>query len=222
VWIAYIFLGVAIAGTISSNVFLVLAILGAVKFHRDARGQRLAAEGVATWPSVSLLKPVHGLEARLKENLESFFHQDYPDYEILFAADREDNEALAVVRGICARYPQVRTQLVVTGPPQWLNPPAYSFHHMAGLAKHDILVTSDSDVEVQPNYLREVVAPLLYTQVGMRWGVLVSGPRHRYVGGDDRGGSYRELAGGNEIRAGTHDCGPEGRARENRWVPRPG
>jgi ceramide glucosyltransferase len=167
VWIAYIFLGVAMAGAISSNVFLVLAMLGAMKFHRDARGQRLAAEKVTGWPSVSLLKPVHGLEARLKENLESFFHQDYPDYEILFAADREDNEALAVVREVCARYPQIRTHLVVTGPPQWLNPPAYSFHHMAELAKHDILVTSDSDVEVQPNYLREVVAPLLNVRVGM-------------------------------------------------------
>jgi len=167
VWIAYIFLGIAIAGAISSNVFLLLAILGAVKFHRDAGRQRVAAKAVASLPSVSLLKPVHGLEARLKENLESFFQQDYPDYEILFAADSEDNGALAVVRGICARYPQIRTQLVVTGPPQWPNPPAYSFHHMAELAKHDILVTSDSDVEVQPNYLREVVAPLLDAQVGM-------------------------------------------------------
>jgi len=167
VWIAYIFLGIAIAGAISFNVFLLLAILGAVKFHRDAWRQRVAAKAVASLPSVSLLKPVHGLEARLKENLESFFHQDYPDYEILFAADSEDNGALAVVRGICARYPQIRTQLVVTGPPQWPNPPAYSFHHMAELAKHDILVTSDSDVEVQPNYLREVVAPLLDAQVGM-------------------------------------------------------
>jgi len=167
VWIAYIFLGIAIAGAISSNVFLLLAILGAVKFHRDAWRQRVAAKAVASLPSVSLLKPVHGLEARLKENLESFFQQDYPDYEILFAADSEDNGALAVVRGICARYPQIRTQLVVTGPPQWPNPPAYSFHHMAELAKHDILVTSDSDVEVQPNYLREVVAPLLDAQVGM-------------------------------------------------------
>ena len=166
-WIAYIFLGIAIAGAISSNVFLLLAILGAVKFHRDAGRQRVAAKAVASLPSVSLLKPVHGLEARLKENLESFFQQDYPDYEILFAADSEDNGALAVVRGICARYPQIRTQLVVTGPPQWPNPPAYSFHHMAELAKHDILVTSDSDVEVQPNYLREVVAPLLDAQVGM-------------------------------------------------------
>jgi ceramide glucosyltransferase len=166
VWFVYILFGIAIAGTFSSNIFLVLATLGAAKFHRDARRQRKAAAGVAL-PPVSLLKPVHGFEARLKENIESFFQLDYPDYEILFAADTPDNEALALVREICALHPNIRTQVIVTGPPPWLNPPAYSFYKMAAAAAHDILVTSDSDVEVQPNYLREVVPPLLDPEVGM-------------------------------------------------------
>jgi ceramide glucosyltransferase len=167
VWLAYIFLGMAIAGALSSGVFLVLATLGAAKFHRDARRQRVAAAKIKSLPPVSLLKPVHGLEARLKENIESFFHLDYPEYEILFAAATEDNQALAVVREVCSRYPQIRTRIVVTGPPPWPNPPAYSFYKMTELAAHDFLVTSDSDVEVQPNYLREVVAPLLEPDVGM-------------------------------------------------------
>src|SRR6202011_3626308 len=138
VWLAYIVLGIALVGTLSSTVFLVLAMLGAAKFHREAQRQRLAAEAVAALPPVSLLKPVHGREARLKENIESFFHQDYPEYEILFAADTEENEALAAVREICARYPKIRTQVVITGKPPWVNPPAYSFHKMAELAAHSI------------------------------------------------------------------------------------
>ncbi len=166
-WIAYILLGIAIVGTLSSGVFLVLAILGAAKFHRDARRQKEDAERLASLPPVSLLKPVHGLEARLQENMESFFRLDYPEYEILFAADTEDNTALSVVRDVCARYPQIRTRVIVTGRPPWPNPPAYSYYRMTELAAHDILVTSDSDVEVQPNYLREVVAPLLDPGVGM-------------------------------------------------------
>jgi ceramide glucosyltransferase len=167
VWIDYIFLGIAVAGTLSSSVFLVLAILGANKFHRDARRQHLAAEAITSLPAVSLLKPVHGMEVRLNEKIESFFRQDYPGYEILFAADTDDNEALGVVREVCARFPHVRSRVIVTGRPPWPNPPAYSFYKMAELATHDILVTSDSDVEVQPNYLREVVPPLLDPQVGM-------------------------------------------------------
>jgi ceramide glucosyltransferase len=165
--IAYILLAIAIVGTLSSTVFLVLAALGAAKFHRDARRQREAAMGVAALPPVSLLKPVHGMEARLKEKIESFFRQDYPHYEILFAADTEDNEALPVVRDVCSRFPQIPSCVIITGRPPWPNPPAYSFYKMSALAAHDILVTSDSDVEVRPNYLRDIVPPLLDPQVGM-------------------------------------------------------
>ena len=107
-----------------------------------------------------MLKPVHGLEARLKENIESFFRQDYPDYEILFAADEANDAALEVVREVCARYPHIRSRVLVTGTP-WPNPVVYSFHCLAEAAAHDILVTTDSDVEVDSRYLREIVPPLL-------------------------------------------------------------
>ena len=167
--LAYILLALAVAGTLSSWVFLALSILGALKFHRDASAQRRSARSIpdGSLPPVSLLKPVHGMESRLRENIESFFHLDYPNYEILFAADLEDNPALAVVREICARYPQVRTHIVVTGRPPWPNPPAYAFFRMAERAENNILVTSDSDVFVQPSYLRDVVPPMLDPKNGM-------------------------------------------------------
>lgn len=165
--IAYFFLVVAAIGTISSGVFLILALIGAGKFHGDAQRQAKEAAAVPSLPPVSLLKPVHGLEARLKENVESFYVQDYPDYEILFAADEEDDAALAVIREVAARYPNIRSRILVTGKPPWPNPPSYSFARMTEIAAHDILVTSDSDVEVAPNYLREVAPPLLDPKVGM-------------------------------------------------------
>jgi ceramide glucosyltransferase len=166
-YIAYVMLGVAVIGTISSTVFLVLALIGAGKFHRDRGRQAADAALLTSLPPVSLLKPVHGLEARLKENIESFFRQDYPQFEILFAADEEDDPALGVIREICARYPKIRSRVLVTGRPPWPNPPSYSFARMAEVAAHEILVTSDSDVEVAPNYLREVVPPMLDPKTGM-------------------------------------------------------
>jgi len=166
-YIAYVILGIAVVGTISSTVFLVLALIGAGKFRRDVERQAAEAASLTSLPPVSLLKPVHGLETRLKENVESFFRQDYPDYEILFAADEEDDAALAVIREVCARYPKIRSRVLVTGRPPWPNPPSYSFARMAEVAAHEILVTSDSDVEVAPNYLREVVPPMLDPKTGM-------------------------------------------------------
>jgi ceramide glucosyltransferase len=164
--ILYSVLGVAVIGTLSSAVFLGLAVLGVIRFHSDARQQLGSILGDTQLPPVSVLKPVHGLEARLRENIESFFRQDYPDYEILFAADTADDAALDVVREVCARYPQIRTRVLVTGTP-WPNPVVYAFHCMAEVAAHEILVTTDSDVEVSPSYLREIVPPLLDPQVGM-------------------------------------------------------
>jgi ceramide glucosyltransferase len=167
VWlILYFALGVAIVGTLSSAVFLGLALLGVIRFHRDARRQLRAIPDDAHLPPVSVLKPVHGLEAQLKENIESFFRQDYPDYEILFAADTADDAALEVVREVSARYPNIRSRILVTGTP-WPNPVVYSFYSMAEAAAHEILVTTDSDVEVSPNYLRQIVPPMLDPQVGM-------------------------------------------------------
>jgi ceramide glucosyltransferase len=167
IWlILYFALGVAVVGTLSSAVFLGLALLGVVRFHTDARKQLRSVPDAAHLPPVSILKPVHGLEARLKENIESFFRQDYPDYEILFAADDADDPVLEVVREVCGRYPQVRSRILVTGAP-WRNPPVYSFHCMAEAAAHEILVTTDSDVEVSTRYLREIVPPLLDSRVGM-------------------------------------------------------
>ncbi len=161
-YIAWVVLAIACVGTISSTVFLMLTFAGVWHHLPDN-----AAANTANFPPVSVLKPVHGLEPELRENLESFFRQDYPAYEILFAAADADDPALTVIRELCAQYPEIPTQILITGQPPWPNPPAYSFHRMSEISKYDILVTSDSDVMVAPNYLREVIAPLLDRQNGM-------------------------------------------------------
>ena len=164
--ILYFALVIAIIGTLSSGIFLCLVLVGFVHFRRDVRRQFLEIPDNAQLPPVSVLKPVHGLEAQLRENIESFFRQDYPHYEILFAADEANDAALDVVREVSAHYPHIPCRILITGRP-WPNPVVYSFHSMAEAANYDILVTTDSDVEVDATYLREVVAPLLDPKVGM-------------------------------------------------------
>ncbi len=165
--IAIAVLTIAVAGLITSTVVLFLSIAGAVKFRRVARRDRETFSRLGkALPPVSVLKPVHGAEMRLKENLESFFRQDYPEFEILFAADEADDPALPVVRELCARFPHIPTRILVTGKPPWPNAQNYCFHHLTAIAAHDFLVTSDSDVEVGADYLREVTAPLLDPKVG--------------------------------------------------------
>jgi ceramide glucosyltransferase len=165
-FLLYLALGIAVIGTLSSSVFVGLVVAGVLRFRAEVQKQLSSIPDDAQFPPVSVLKPVHGLEAQLEKNIESFFRQNYPNYEILFAADESNDAALDIVRQVSARYPHVRTRVLVTGTP-WPNPVVYSFHCMAEAAAHEILVTTDSDVEVDPNYLREIVAPLLDPKVGM-------------------------------------------------------
>lgn len=165
--IGYSLLAIALIGTISSTVVFILSVLGSIKF----RGYRVRDENTykkfsTQLPPVSVLKPVHGNESRLKENIESFFRQDYPHYEILFAADEANDSAIPVIEEIRGRYPNIPARILITGQPTWPNAPNFCFHHLSQIAAHDILVTSDSDVEVSLNYLRTVVPPLLDQHVG--------------------------------------------------------
>lgn len=168
-WLALAIAAVAAIGTVSSTVFLALALIGARRFHAIAREQTRfdAALGDRQLPFVSVLKPLHGLEPQLEENLESFFTQDYPAYEILLAVDMDDDEALGVARTVMARHPEREARIIVNGEPPWPNPPAYSFFRMTEQARAHILVTSDSDVIVNRDYLRQIVPPLLRENTGM-------------------------------------------------------
>jgi len=97
------------------------------------------------------LKPVHGAEPHLRENVESFFVQDYPaDYEIIFAADEENDAALDIIREVAARHPEINCRILVTGPPQFPNPPASSFTRRPRLLRTISSSRGDSDVEVAP------------------------------------------------------------------------
>ena len=72
-WLAYFFLGVALLGMLTSSIFLVLTVAGAFRFRSEAKKVRTSLTNGAEFPPVSVLKPVHGMEAQLRENIESFF-----------------------------------------------------------------------------------------------------------------------------------------------------
>jgi ceramide glucosyltransferase len=168
-FVALALFAIAVLGSISSTVFLGMALAGVAKFRAQARSQAATAAAIppADLPPVSLLKPLHGMEPQLEHNLESFFQQDYPNFEILLGVDTDDDAALPLARALAEKYPHVPSRVMVTGEPPWPNPPAYCFYRMSQQAQHEIFVTSDSDVIVDKSYLRDVVAPLLAPKTGM-------------------------------------------------------
>lgn len=155
---------IAIFGTVTSTVYLLLVIAGVLRF---AKYRRELLNAPAYTPPVSVLKPVHGSEPNLRENLESFFLQDYPNFELIFCARSEDDAALQIARQLSEKYPVLKVRFVTSGEPPWTNAKLYSLEMMWKQAAHDLLVISDSDVRVSPDYLREIIKPFANPSVGM-------------------------------------------------------
>jgi ceramide glucosyltransferase len=143
---------VLIALNLGTTVFSFLAILAAQRYRSAFPPALKSAE------PISILKPLAGLDDSLESNLRTFFEQDYPDFEILFAVRGAHDPAVAVVRKLQEEHPQIRTQLLVTGEPPYANAKVFSLDLMLSKAANDLVVMSDSDIRVTPTLLRTVAA----------------------------------------------------------------
>jgi ceramide glucosyltransferase len=117
--------------------------------------------------AVTLLKPLHGAEPRLLENLSSFLALDHAGpVQILFGAHRRDDPALEAVRALRAAHPDKRIDLVIDATQHGANGKIANLINMIGRAAHPVLVISDSDIAVAPDYLTRVLAALDAPGVG--------------------------------------------------------
>lgn len=147
-WAGIVAAGVAAAGCVQ-------AILGLWAARRFVNAK---AEGAAARPAVTVLKPLHGAEPMLEQALESFFQQDYPAFQLVFGVQNAADPAIAVVRRLQARHPSVDTVLVINPAAHGHNRKIANLINMFPRARHDLLVISDSDMHVSPDYLRRVSA----------------------------------------------------------------
>jgi ceramide glucosyltransferase len=135
--------------------FYVVATISAIRFFRRERARQLP---VFT-PPVSLLKPVRGADSDSRENFASFCKQNYTGYEILFCVNEMSDPAVPVIQSVMEEFPQQPIRILSDAEQIGSNRKVNNLALLAREARHDILVQSDGDVRVGPNYLREVVAP---------------------------------------------------------------
>ncbi len=163
-----LFLVCSIVGLTSSTVYLLLVLEAARRFRSESRTAFINASSKnSSLPFVTVLKPLHGNEPRLDRNLESFFRQDYPHFEIIFGARHEDDPALKFVQALQRRYPQVKTTVVLSGEPEYPNAKVFALEKMLCAANGSYFVITDSDVYVKPECLKDVVSELLDSSVGV-------------------------------------------------------
>jgi ceramide glucosyltransferase len=146
---------------LASFAYYVVAIIAALRFFRG----RDAAPSDFT-PPLSILKPIYGLDRETYQNYASFCLQDYPDYEILFCVSDDRDPAIPVIAELARNFPERKIKLIVGSEPLGVSDKVNKLCRMVREAAHETVVVSDSDVRVEPQYLRAIAAPFRDPKIG--------------------------------------------------------
>lgn len=137
-------LAMAVAGAVS---YSLLSTFAAFAFLRIPRPIPKAGE------PISVLKPLAGVDDGLEQNLRSFFEQDYRDFELIFAVRHELDACVPLLERLQKEYASVPSRLLITGESPYPNAKVFSLSGMFEVARHDLLVMSDSDIRVDCQFL---------------------------------------------------------------------
>jgi ceramide glucosyltransferase len=118
-------------------------------------------------PPVSILKPLKGTDPDIYESFRSHCLQDYPEYEIIFGVSDPDDPAVASVQHLQREFPEHSIRLVVSPNKLGANVKVSNLEQMLSAVRYQHLLVNDSDIHVEPDYLRRVMAPLTDERVGM-------------------------------------------------------
>jgi ceramide glucosyltransferase len=145
----------AVAALVLGAVAVLRQVVGLAMALRYVRRARLRSIAAGPTPPISLIKPLYGDEPGLERNLVATLRQNYPEFEVLFVYEREDDPALAAVDAAVHAVPDVEVRKVC-GRADAANPKAAVLMRGQEEARHGILASADADVRPDPLYLRDV------------------------------------------------------------------
>jgi ceramide glucosyltransferase len=149
---------------VSPFIYYLLVLYSTWRFFRSSKAG--STKNSEFTPPISNLKPVRGLDPDAYENYASFCRQDYPNYELIFCVGDENDAAVPVLQKLIKDFPECRIRILYGSGRSAINDKVAKLVRMVNEAENEFLVISDSDVRVEPNYLRTVVAPLRDPKVG--------------------------------------------------------
>jgi ceramide glucosyltransferase len=154
----------AVAGAVSGIAYCALCLWSAWKFLQR---RKMAGEGARPTPAVSILKPLRGTDPEMYESFRSHCLQDYPEYEIIFGVSDANDPAIQLVQQLKAEFPHHPIRLMLCPEKLGSNIKVSNLVQMVREARHEYLIVNDSDIRVEPDYLRRVLAPLIDPKVGL-------------------------------------------------------
>ena len=118
--------------------------------------------------AISLLKPLKGCDDQTEGCLRSWFAQDYTGrVQVLFGVDSADDPVCDIVRKLLREFSERDAQLIVCSNLLGANAKVSKLVELEAMARHEVLVISDADVRVPPDFLFNAVALLREPEVGL-------------------------------------------------------
>ncbi|MBI3547425.1 MAG: bacteriohopanetetrol glucosamine biosynthesis glycosyltransferase HpnI [Elusimicrobia bacterium] len=118
-------------------------------------------------PPVTILKPLKGADSGMYASLSSFLALDYPRFQVLFALQSPDDPSLTVLKQLRKDFPAADFEIVISKNRIGYNPKVNNLSNAYPFAKHELLLISDSDIQVGRDFLRKAVAPFQDPAIGM-------------------------------------------------------
>lgn len=158
---------ISAAGAGAGIVYNVFCLWSVRRFAHPRDGFDREAKHRLGTPPVSILKPLRGTDPEMYESFRSHCLVDYPEYEILFAVHDPNDAAVTLVEKLKLEFPERKIRLLVFPKALGANIKVSNLAQMAPLAQHEYLLVNDSDIRVERDYLRRIMAPFVDAQVGM-------------------------------------------------------
>lgn len=148
--------------TLAANVYYLLSVIAGFRFFSKPR----ATEFHELRP-VSIMVPLHGADFKAYQNYALLCRQDYPEYQIVFGVRDSGDSSIPIVEKLIADFPERDITLVISDNVIGQNLKVSNLQNMLARVKHEQLVILDSDIRVTRDYLRNVLAPLADSRVGL-------------------------------------------------------
>lgn len=123
-----------------------------------------------------LCLPCKGDDGDLAANLQGFFVQQHPDYQLVFIVESRDDPACAVIERERRRFPQVASEIVIAG---IASEHGQKVHNLLAATENiesdvKVLAFADADIRPDPDWLHTLTTTLYATRnpaavTGYRW-----------------------------------------------------
>ncbi|MGD1704333.1 glycosyltransferase [Dapis sp. BLCC M229] len=117
-------------------------------------------------PPVTVLKPVRGIEKDLKSNLRTIAVQDWPEYQVIYSVQDPQDSALPILQDIQLEIGSQKISVVIDNKEAGANGKVNNLLGAIAEARHDTIIISDSDTNLKPDYIKNIISPLSNSNVG--------------------------------------------------------